>query len=209
MFVDGIPDDQQQTIFSSCIYCSKDSTGPVEYSLYGVGNSLLLPRQWVEDIASADFQEVKAFNHVKPDDKQTIYRVDDNAIGLICNTLAMQRGLDPWSIWKEFNKLPVLTPEMVTSGQYSYFISVPFRDYNENSDRQIEFIMAELMAQKMLVPSDAITPDDMYRYQTPVDVITTIDFKAGLSVTCTRETARQFAASGLSLNEFFTDIRTS
>lgn len=98
---------------------------------------------------------------------------------------------------------------MVTSGQYSYFISVPFRDYNENSDRQIEFMMAELMAQKMLVPSDAITPDDMYRYQTPVDVITTIDFKAGLSVTCHRETARQFAASGLSLNEFFTVIRTS
>lgn len=89
LFVDGIPDDQRETIFSSCIYCSKDSTGPVDYSLYGVGNSLLLPRKWVEAIASVDFQEIQSRNKVQLDDKQTMYRVDDNAIGLVCNTIAM------------------------------------------------------------------------------------------------------------------------
>jgi hypothetical protein len=146
LFVDGIPDNQHETIFSNCIYCSKDSTGPVDYSLYGVGNSLLLPREWVEAIASVDFQEIQSRNKVQLDDKQTMYRVDDNAIGLVCNTIAMQKGLDSWSIWKEFNKLPVLTPEVLESSKYSYFIAVPFRDYEKDSDRQIEFAIAEVMA---------------------------------------------------------------
>jgi hypothetical protein len=105
-----------------------------------------LPREWVEAIASVDFQEIQSRNKVQLDDKQTMYRVDDNAIGLVCNTIAMQRGLDSWSIWKEFNKLPVLTPEVLTSSKYSYFIAVPFRDYEKDSDRKIEFAMAEVMA---------------------------------------------------------------
>jgi len=59
----------------------------------------------------------------------------------------------------------------------------------------------------MLIPSDAVTPEEVYRYQTPADFITTIDFNGGLSVTCMRSDARRFADNDMDINEFFAELK--
>lgn len=59
----------------------------------------------------------------------------------------------------------------------------------------------------MLIPSDAVTPEEVYRYQTPADFITAIDFNDGLSVTCMRSDARRFADNDMDINEFFAELK--
>ena len=139
-FTDGIPDNEAGKIFSSKIYFGKDVSGPEEYSCYAVGNSMLIPRVRVEEIAYANIENLKPRNKAKADSNEHIYRIDDNAIGLVCNCAAIDRGESMFSVWKQFGAPADFSVEEMKSPKVVSYITIPFRDYG-NEDRHFEFIL--------------------------------------------------------------------
>lgn len=177
-FIDGIPETEQETIFSSRIYCDRYATGPEEYSLYAVGNSMILPRSKVELIAYTDIEDVKKYNKVLLDEKKTIYHIDDNAIGLIVNSNAIKNDKNPRLQWKQFLAFGLLTPKTLNYKNVSSHITVPFRAYNVEDREKEEFWLAEELNKLTVLPLnvDYITPEQVYHLNTRYDLITLTDF---------------------------------
>jgi hypothetical protein len=204
LFVEELPENFKEKIFSPIIYCSKDSTGPDEYSLYAVGNSMLIPRKRVEEIAYADLNDILKDNNIAIDDNKTLIKIDDNCIGLIINTLAKRRGEDPWNMWCQTRRTPYITKELIETGNYSYSFGVPLRDYKKGSTRSIELVFFKILAENMRYPKPGanITPEFMFEFQTKSNLLTIVDFKMGTTLTVPRKWALEFKNSGLSLEEF-------
>lgn len=177
-FINGIPETEQDTIFSSRIYCDRYATGPEEYSLYAVGNSMIIPRNKVELIAYSDIDEIKKFNKVHLDEKETIYHIDDNAIGLIVNQNAIENGKNPHFQWKQFLAFGLLTPQTLNYKNISSHITVPFRAYNVEDREKEEFWLAEELNNLTVIPSNVeyITPKHVYKLNTRFDLLTLTDF---------------------------------
>ena len=122
LFVNKLND--QKLIYSNSIYCSKDGCAPYQWSLYGLGNSLLLSKFWVSIITKNNINNLKKFNYNKLS-TDSVYTVDDNAIGFTVNCFCLQNNWDICDIWKSWkvplqNKIPV--------EPYKY-ICIPFREY--------------------------------------------------------------------------------
>ena len=74
-FVNRLTDER--IIYSNNVYCTKDGTGPYEWSLYGVGNSLLLSKFWINIILNNHISKIKNINENKAS-KSAIFEIDDN-----------------------------------------------------------------------------------------------------------------------------------
>ena len=177
-FINGIPESEKDTIFSSRVYCDRYATGPEEFSFYAVGNSMILPRSKVELIAYSDIDEIKKFNKVPLDEKETIYHIDDNMIGLLVNQNAIENGKDPHFEWKQFLSFGVLTPQTLNYKNISSHITVPFRAYDVEDREKLEFWLAEKLNKLTVIPPNVnyITPEHVYNLNTRYDLITLTDF---------------------------------
>ena len=121
LFVNTLTDDK--LIYSNSIYCSKDGCGPYQWSLYGLGNSLLLSKFWVNIIIKNNVNNLKKFNFNKLS-TNSIYNIDDNAIGFTVNCFCLQNNWDICDIWKSW-KAPV--QNIMVKNPYNY-ICIPFRE---------------------------------------------------------------------------------
>ena len=203
-FVDGIPESDAGTIYSSKIYLGKNVSGPEVFSCYAVGNSMLIPRERVKEIAYADMEALKKINKAVPDEHNNIYTIDDNAIGLVCNNAAINRGESPFSIWKQFGAVTDTNFEDIMSPRVVAYISIPFRDYGTET-RENEFYMGPflrevtLRSEPFLQNADA---DEFYRLRVN-EQICLVDFKNSRSLFVNRDDAVYFSEHG---DEFSYDI---
>lgn len=124
---------EKSLIHTGAIYCSPDGTGPYNWCFYGVGNSLLLSDKWVNIIINNPVEKYKQLNKVESPNNH-LYKIDDNAIGLVANTYALINELDMYSIWKSFD-----IPNINTIPEHpENYIVIPFRQYNHESTREDE-----------------------------------------------------------------------
>lgn len=130
-FVDTLTDDK--LIYSGSIYCSNNGTGPYEWCLYGIGNSLLLSKYWVDVICNNHVNKYKQYNMVKNED-EPYYHIDDNTFGLVINCHCLENCLDMYNIWNNF-RMPVVNT--IPEDPYTY-IAIPFRQYNKEGNRDLE-----------------------------------------------------------------------
>lgn len=193
-FINGIPEEESETVFSTRVYCDRYASGPEEYSFYAVGNSIILSRDKVVTIAYADIEDAKKVNKVPLDEKQTIYHIDDNAIGLILNIDAISKNKDPRSQWKQYASLGMLTPENMTVKNVSSFITIPFRAYNVKNREEKEFWVAGELSKLTRLPlnADELTPEKVYKINAKYDLITLVDFLIGKSLFLKREELAYF-----------------
>ena len=131
MFVQNL--DNDRIIYSGAVYSTKDASGPYEYCMYGVGNSLLIPRYWVNIICENHISKYADMIKVKSD---SIYNIDDNAIGTVINCYAIQNGMNHLDIWKNFN-LPHINT-IPADKDLNKYIAVPFRIYGGNREHEFQ-----------------------------------------------------------------------
>lgn len=124
-------DLNEKNIYCGSIYCSDNATGPFNWCFYGVGNSLILSKYWINNIVTTDI--TKFPNYVVSENKP-YYKIDDNALGLQINSIAFQNKLDMYNIWQSF-KFPILNT--IPDDPYNYII-IPFREYNAQQTRNNE-----------------------------------------------------------------------
>ena len=128
-FIKAIPesDIQKHYIYSNKLYASKDGCGPEEFDIYGLGNSLLIPKFWVDVLIKYPVHSLKCYNKT-----QNPLNIDDNTFGFIINTYSDLHRIDKFDIWKQYGN------------HKNIFLAKPVREYI-NIDRTIEFQrMAEL-----------------------------------------------------------------
>ena len=146
-FVNSIPEVDSGKIFSSSVNAVWNGSGPDAYSYYGVGNSLLIPRRWVDVIKVSDPEDLRQYDRTSgvtdSEKPNSIYGVDDNAIGFICNVWAENHGMDPRSVWKSFNGCYSVSPATVRAHGHLDYIAVPFRSYDGRRD--MEFFYGKMM----------------------------------------------------------------
>ena len=122
-FIKSIPesDIQKHYIYSNKLYASKDGCGPEEFDIYGLGNSLLIPKFWVDVLIKYPVHSLKCYNKT-----QNPLTIDDNTFGFIINTYSDLHGIDKFDIWKQ------------CGNHKNIFLVKPVREYI-NTDRTIEF----------------------------------------------------------------------
>lgn len=196
-FVDGIPDSEAGTIFSSKIYYGKNVSGPEVFSCYAVGNSMLIPRERVKEIAYADMEALRKVNKAVPDDTDNIYKIDDNAIGLVCNNAAIERGESPFNIWKQFGAPVDFDFNDIMTAKVVAYISIPFRDYM-SENREYEFVLGPALRNGTLENERCLLDVDAYEfYRHRVNNnICIVDFNNSLSMFAYREDAIYFSEHG-------------
>ena len=196
-FVDGILDSEAGTIFSSKIYLGKNVSGPEVLSCYAVGNSMLIPKVRLWEIAYADMEELKKINKAVPDEYDNIYTIDDNAIGLVCNTEAIRRGESPFDIWKQFSSVTSFDFDEIMTPKIISYISIPFRDYGTET-REYEFFLGPLLREETVKYETYMAnaePEELYRLRVN-DFICIVDFKNSMSLFVKREDAVYFSEHG-------------
>lgn len=203
-FVDGIPDSESGTIYSSKIYYGKNVSGPDEFSCYAVGNSILIPKMRVREIAYADIEALRAINKAIPDEHDNIYKIDDNAIGLVCNNAAIERGESPFDVWKQFGSASDFNYDDIMTAKNVAYISIPFRDYSTDT-REYEFLLGPALRKGMLKNEMCLLNVDAEKfYRLRVNnSICIVDFDDSLSMFVNREDAVYFSKHG---EEFSYDI---
>ncbi len=122
-FIKSIPESgiQNHYIYSNKLYASKDGCGPEEFDIYGLGNSLLIPKFWIDVLIKYPVNSLKCYNKTK-----NPLTIDDNTFGFIINTYSDLHGIDKFDIWKQYNE------------HKNIFLVKPVREY-DNTDRTIEF----------------------------------------------------------------------
>ena len=125
-FVDILTDDK--LIYSGGVYCSNNGTGPFEWCLYGLGNSLLLSKFWVDVLCNNHVNNYKKYNTVSSP-SESYYYIDDNTIGYVINCYCLEHNIDMYNIWNNF-RIPIINT--IPDDPYLY-IAIPFRQYNDSS----------------------------------------------------------------------------
>lgn len=122
-FIKSIPesDIQKHYLYSNKLYASKDGCGPEEFDIYGLGNSLLIPKFWVDVLIKYPAHSLKCYNKT-----QNPLTIDDNTFGFIINTYSDLHGIDKFDIWKQYKD------------NKNIFLVKPVREYGTH-DRTIEF----------------------------------------------------------------------
>ena len=131
-FVNRLTDER--IIYSNNVYCTKDGSGPYEWSLYGIGNSLLLSKFWINIILNNHISKIKNINENKAS-KSAIFEIDDNAIGFTVNCYCLQHNYDVCFIWQSW-KSPLPNVDINNASDY---IAIPFREYNKTKTRDNEY----------------------------------------------------------------------
>jgi hypothetical protein len=212
-FTDGIPESEAGKIFSSKIYFGKDVSGPEEYSCYAVGNSMLIPRIRVEEIAYANIENLKLRNKSKTDSNEHIYRIDDNAIGLVCNCAAIERGESMFSMWKQFGSPVDFSEKHMKTQKVIYYITIPFRDYY-NEDRHFEFILGPELRKNALKFENymSVIPSEFFYKIRSNNHICIVDFNKHQSLFCYIDDAVYFSEHpdifSNNLTKFFDYLKT-
>lgn len=117
-------------IYTGNLYCTSDGTGPMDYSLMAVGNSMLLPKCWVDTIISYDVEACRLLDRLNiPDyNKHNIYTVDDNAIAMTCNSVMLNKQIDMLDIYEPFPFLHIYN----FTDSYNY-IAISVRQYEKGA----------------------------------------------------------------------------
>lgn len=118
-------------VYAHKIYCTKNSTGPKEWCLYGVGNGLLLSKHYINILANNHISKYKYLDTIVKTDDKEYYKIDDNTIGYIINSYGLLNNMNIDNIWHSFNI------DLIYKN-----ICIPFRDYI-NDDRHMEFIQSK------------------------------------------------------------------
>ena len=189
-FVDEIPDNEYQTIFSTAIYSTRDASGPEPYDFYGVGNSLLLPKFWTDVLKTTTVNKVKKYDLTPGDyDNKSIYKIDDNAIGFIVNVYCQLNGIDKFSVWKSFNDVP----QNYDESEQMIYAAIPVRIYNQTTPRECEYdILRKLSERETTLSFDGIEEGCVYISETEGQVVHVIDFEKGTRAIVAREAALDF-----------------
>lgn len=179
-FVEIIDDKK---IYSGSIYCSNNGTGPYEWCLYGIGNSLLLSKFWIDVICDNPVEKYKKYNKVT-NPEETYYHVDDNTFGFVINCYCLEHGIDMYSVWNNF-RMPVVNT--IPSDPYSY-IAVPFRQYNKEGTRENERMFALTIHESIKQHNVNIDP----KIHTAVQDFHIIDYTRKMHSIVSREFGEQF-----------------
>lgn len=180
-FVDILTDDK--LIYSGSVYCSNNGTGPYEWCLYGIGNSLLLSKYWVDVICNNHVDKYKKYNRVD-NPEEPYYHIDDNTFGFVINCYCLENGLDMYGIWNNF-RMPVVNT--IPSDPYSY-IAIPFRQYNKEGTRDLECEHARNIHDIIMRTGVEIDP----RMHTVVQDFHIIDYTRKMHSIVSREFGEQF-----------------
>lgn len=189
-FVDEIPDSEEKTVFSPAIYSTRDASGPEPYDFYGVGNSLLLPKFWTDVLKTVTVNTIKKYDQT-PDDNEnkSIYKIDDNAIGFVINTYCRLNGIDKFSVWKSFNRVP----QQYKESEQMLYASIPVRIYSIVKPREYEYEMLSLLSERETTLSFVgFEEGTVYKSETDKQVVHVIDFEKGKRMVVARETALDF-----------------
>ncbi len=180
-FVESIPEEDSDKIFSSSIRCVFNGSGPDIYSPYAVGNSMLFPKKWIDVIKESDVESFRKYDKTSgitdKDEPNSIYSVDDNAIGFICNVWAELHGIEPFSIWKNFNAPSNSVRLLIEQNKHINYIAVPFRIYSV--DRNPEFIIGKRMqdiADEFLINFENTTSSELYKQTTNPQIVSFIRY---------------------------------
>ena len=134
------------TIYGGDIYCAQSCCGPYNYSYYAVGNSMLIPKQYLQLINKEILNEYfeKYYNVIPKRD--CCKKIDDNAIGFIINCyLEYVKHIYHKMVYKIFGNNNVIE-------NANLFISTPIRIYNGN--REQEFILYNKLIQNYNYSTD-------------------------------------------------------
>ena len=182
-FVDSLIDDNK--IYSGGIYCSNNGTGPYEWCLYGVGNSLLLSKFWVNVLCNNHVNYYKHLNKVY-NENETYYHIDDNTIGLVINCYCLEHGIDMYGIWNNFS-MPIIN-SIPDESHLNLYIAIPFRQYNLDSTRDNEITYARRI-HKVIKNSDVTIDPSMH---TADQCLHIIDFTRNMHSIVPREFGEHF-----------------
>lgn len=189
-FIDGIPEEDSHFIYSSSIYSTLDSCGPDMFDFYGVGNSLIIPKFWIDIIKNADIEEYKKSVRNEFMD-ENMYKIDDNAIGIICNVYAEQHNIDKHSIWKGYRSVLETKSDFIENRTFHNYIAIPIRDYK--SDRTVEFAVHKRLVMNLVdIDFSGKTDYDVYLSLVQKDLIYLVDFNQHFCLPLPREIALGF-----------------
>ena len=192
-------------IYSGSIYCTKNATGPFEYCLYGCGNSLLLPKFWVNIIAHNHVSKYRYINNVVNQD-EPYYKIDDNAIGLVVNSYAffnqVDLEMDMYDVWKNF-RYP--DPGEIPVDCWSY-IAISFREYNPDETRNQEFMWSKMIHLGIQADIGLNGLQMKPEYIIANQCIHIIDFEKGMHSVATRDFADKFL-SAMSLPNYIEKLQ--
>lgn len=182
-FVDYLIDDNK--IYSGGIYCSNNGMGPYEWCLYGVGNSLLLSKFWVNVLCNNHVNYYKHLNKVY-NENETYYHIDDNTIGLVINCYCLEHGIDMYGIWNNFS-MPIIN-SIPNESHLNLYIAIPFRQYNKKGTRDLECEHARNIHDIIMRTGVEIDP----RMHTAVQDLHIIDYTRKMHSIVSREFGEQF-----------------
>lgn len=140
-YINGITDEEK--IYVGQIYSTPDGSGPEPYDFYGIGKSIILSKKWVDIIRNYNINDCEKFitnKELLDRTKYNIWKVDDNAIGMIINCYCMENGIDKYDVYRSFITYPGWNDNYYYEQNRKQLISqiaIPFRTYGEN--REIEF----------------------------------------------------------------------
>lgn len=190
-FISSMKNCDRNKIFSSRIYSSIDGCGPDLFDFYGVGNGLLIPKFWCNIIANTVLDDIKKYNKVA---SPSIYKIDDNAIGFICNTYAESNKMNKYSIWKSYRDVYTygkITPYTFHSKNFLNFIVIPIRIYDR--DREEEYAFHRMLLDEIIdINFDNV---NVYDILTENDKVLLVDFSKGLARIVTHDDAVRFAVN--------------
>ena len=132
-FIQSLEDDK--IIYAGGVYSTKDASGPYEFCLYGVGNSLIIPKFWIDVLINNSLSDFKKYNTITDEAAlNSLYHIDDNAIGFMVNTYALNNNINCIDIWQSFN-IPMVNT--IPKEPFKY-VMIPFRMYSENREKEFE-----------------------------------------------------------------------
>lgn len=176
-FINDMKNCDRNKIFSSRIYSSIDGCGPELFDFYGVGNGLLIPKFWCNIIANIILDDIKKYNKVS---SPSIYKIDDNAIGFICNTYADINRMNKYDIWKSYRDVYAygkITPYTFHSKSFLNFLVIPIRIYDR--DREDEYFFHRMLLDE--IEDIDFENVNIYDILTENDAVLLVDFKKGLA----------------------------
>jgi hypothetical protein len=185
-FVEAIPDKDADRIFSTMIQGVFNGSGPDVFSLYALGNSLLIPKKWIDIVKEADVESLRRYDRTVDavcdcDKENSIYHVDDNAIGFIINVYCEQHGISPLDVWKGIKKCEHFDTKSILEHIHLDYIAVPFRMYYD--DRKYEILFGKQMqdcADEFETFFDDETPEELYIRTTTPSLVTFARFRGSI-----------------------------
>ena len=159
-FINNVNLDDK-SIYTGGIYLTNNYTGPYNWCFYGLGNSLILSKFWVNILVNNS--NPKNITNYVVNKEEPYYKIDDNTIGLIINNYAFKNNMDMYDIWKTF-KFPYVNT--VPNDPYNYII-IPFREYSPDNNRDNEKIISERIHKQIKnydiskIPVNNILTNDM------------------------------------------------